>query len=88
METSMHVLVHFRAKNEKRKNMHVFIHLVPWLVCSYWSFAVVILRLGLQFDGRCVFNNSLDGHLDELVKRVQLLPHQPLLVKIGAKIQT
>lgn len=43
-----------------------------------------VLGFGLQVDGRRVFHDPLDRHLDELVEGIQLLPHQPLLVKIGA----
>lgn len=44
--------------------------------------AVVLVRaellLALQLDGRLLLDNLLNGYLDELVERIQLLAHQTL----------
>lgn len=42
-----------------------------------------VLGLSLQVDGWRVLHNPLDGHLNELVERVQLLAHQTFLIKVG-----
>ena len=42
-----------------------------------------VLGLRLQVDGRRVLHNPLHRHLDKLVKRVQLLADQALLVEVG-----
>lgn len=51
---------------------------------THRSVAVIVLGLGLQLNGRRVLHDALARHLDELVKRVQLLPNQALLVKVRA----
>lgn len=41
-----------------------------------------MLGLGLQIDGRRVFDDALHGHLDELIETVELLAHQTFFVEI------
>ena len=52
--------------------------------CGLLQHAIVIFGLSIEFNFRSLLDNFLDGHLDEFVKRVELLPHESLLIKIGA----
>jgi len=45
--------------------------------------ATSVLGLSLQVNLWCIFNNPLYRHLYKLVKRVELLPDQSLLIKVG-----
>ena len=51
---------------------------------TYWSFCICShvkwFRLEVNFRG--IFDNSLHRHLNKLVKRIQLLSNEALLVKI------
>ena len=51
---------------------------------AYWGLSICshVKRLRLQINFRRVFYNSLHRHLNELVKRIQLLSNETFLVKI------
>lgn len=56
--------------------------LSPSLLSTDRWFSVIVLGLSLHLNGGCVLHNPLDRHLDELVKRVQLLTYQSFLIKV------
>ena len=80
--------IHYWSYNcYKDINMNLFINTLKYCgQLAYRSFQCprCVLSLSLQIYGWGVLHDSLYRHLDELIKGVELLPHQTLLIKVWA----